>query len=157
MASIVYVTKSRIVTPKGEILPDQVLRGESAFTRIGIPVDQIQSMEKGGHLIMCSEAQLIDVLRGRPIKPPVPLGNTKGLDGRGDGEFSEKENIPYENTTNDPQGWDPKFLDAKDLNELRNIAKQALPALEGTEHMERNKLIDILSFKHKSRVNNFGS
>lgn len=152
MSGIVYVIKSLLCGRKGTISPGQVLHSDQPFKDIDFDTSpaSLKALMDNGHVVMCSKDQLINVLMNKPIKPPVKLGmDPDAIGSSGD----ERDDTPYENTSTEPTGWDPKYLAQKDDNELRDIAKRTLPTLVGVDSFERNKLIDILSAKHKSRVN----
>jgi hypothetical protein len=157
---IVYVTKSTLLGLKGEIPPNVVLRNTNAFTNIGVETsamnDTIASWEKGGHIILCDESQLLDVIRGKKIMPSVGFGNTAGLDGSDASGFKgEKDNQLHTNDPTDKFGWDPQFLEHKDQRSLQDMVKQVMPEIPEIEvrKIERVKAIDILSARHPSRLN----
>lgn len=155
-----YVVKSSILGRKGSIEPGVVLRDTKEFTRIGVETSEmptsIAHWALHGHIIACDETQLLDVIRGKKIMPPLSMGNPDGVDGNDGGSFrTEKDNHLQNNDPTKKFGWDPKMLEEYDVRQLQDMVKQIMPEIPDIEvrKIERQKAVDILSAQHPSRVN----
>ena len=146
-----YVVKGTILAPHGRGIafnPKEIIRNQEQWTGRGLDAALIPGMIKSGFLVPCTMETLPDASNSRLMKAPQAIADMSKMDGKDLGEVKDPDqDAPYNNDSTAVLGYDMKFLNAKDDQQLRDIVKQAIPGVTEGQlgGMSRAQMEDILT------------